>query len=177
MPDRLFVIDGMAYAFRAYYAIRNLRDSSGRPVNAVFGFARILLKILRDHEPSHIVIVFDAPGRTFRDEMYPEYKANRDETPAVRISQFPMIDELIEAFTPAQRDTPRSLAGFKTAFGELTAALPDVERVVVLVDDLLGRAPFAFRSDGDWGAVLVAAGDHQDAVAAQAVIPREHIGG
>lgn len=98
MPDRLFVIDGMAYAFRAYYAIHNLRDSSGRPVNAVFGFARILLKILRDHEPSHIVIVFDAPGKTFRDDMYPEYKANRDETPADLIAQFPMIDELIEAF-------------------------------------------------------------------------------
>ncbi len=98
MADRLFVIDGMAYAFRAYFAIRNLRDSSGQPVNAVFGFARILLKILRDHEPSHVVIVFDAPGKTFRDEMYPEYKAHRDETPADLIAQFPMIDTLIEAF-------------------------------------------------------------------------------
>ena len=98
MPDRLFVIDGMAYAFRAYYAIRNLRDSTGQPVNAVFGFARILLKILRDHEPSHVVIVFDAPGKTFRDDMYPEYKANRDPTPADLIAQFPMIDTLIEAF-------------------------------------------------------------------------------
>ena len=98
MADRLFVIDGMAYAFRAYYAIRNLRDSTGQPVNAVFGFARILLKILRDHEPSHVVIVFDAPGKTFRDDMYPEYKANRDPTPADLIAQFPMIDTLIEAF-------------------------------------------------------------------------------
>ncbi|MFP6581477.1 MAG: DNA polymerase I [Candidatus Hydrogenedentota bacterium] len=98
MDKKLFVIDGMAYAFRSYFAIRNLRDSSGRPVNAVFGFARLLLKILREHDPSHIVMVFDAKGPTFRDEMYPEYKANRDETPADLVSQFPLIDQLVEAF-------------------------------------------------------------------------------
>ena len=98
MSDRLFVIDGMAYAFRSYYAIKNLRDSKGRPTNAVFGFARVLLKILRENEPTHMVMVFDAPGKTFRDDMYPEYKANRDETPAELIAQFPVIDRLVEAF-------------------------------------------------------------------------------
>ena len=98
MSDRLYVIDGMAYAFRSYYAIRNLRDSSGRPTNAVFGFARMLLKILREHEPTHIAMVFDAPGKTFRDDLYPEYKANRDATPEDLIAQFPIIDELVEAF-------------------------------------------------------------------------------
>ena len=98
MDKRLFIIDGMAYAFRSYFAIRNLRDSTGRPVNAVFGFARLLLKILREHDPSHIVMVFDAPGPTFRNEMYPEYKANRDATPEDLITQFPLIDQLVEAF-------------------------------------------------------------------------------
>lgn len=98
MSERLFVIDGMAYAFRSYYAIRNLRDSTGKPTNAVFGFARMLLKILREHEPSHIVMVFDAPGKTFRDDMYSEYKAHRDETPTDLITQFPVIDRLVEAF-------------------------------------------------------------------------------
>lgn len=95
---KLYVIDGMAYAFRSYYAIRNLRDSKGHPTNAAFGFARMLLKILREHEPSHIVIVFDAPGKTFRDEMYAEYKANREATPEDLLKQFPMIDEIIDAF-------------------------------------------------------------------------------
>ncbi len=95
---KLYVIDGMAYAFRSYFAIRNLRDSKGRPVNAVFGFARMLLKILREHQPSHIVIVFDAPGKTFRDDMYTEYKAHREDTPSDLIEQFPKIDEIIEAF-------------------------------------------------------------------------------
>jgi len=98
MADKIFVIDGMAYAFRSYYAIKNLRDSKGTPTNAVFGFARMLLKLIRDHEPEYIVMVFDAPGKTFRDDMYPEYKANRDETPKDLITQFPMIDELVEAF-------------------------------------------------------------------------------
>src|SRR5262245_36046490 len=98
MANKLYVIDGMAYAFRSYFAIRNLRDSKGRPVNAVFGFARMLLKILKEHQPSHIVIVFDAPGKTFRDDRYAEYKAHREDTPSDLIEQFPKIDEIIEAF-------------------------------------------------------------------------------
>ena len=98
MAERFFILDGMAFAFRSYFAIRNLRDSKGRPTNAVFGFARVLLKLLREHEPSHIVVTFDAPGKTFRDDMYPAYKANRDETPQDLIAQFPVIDRLVEAF-------------------------------------------------------------------------------
>jgi len=96
--DTLYVIDGMAYAFRSYFAIRNLRDSKGTPTNAVYGFARMLLKILREHHPSHLVIVFDHPGKTFRDDLYPEYKGTRPDTPNDLLTQFPMIDELIEAF-------------------------------------------------------------------------------
>jgi DNA polymerase-1 len=88
----------MAYAFRSYFAIKNLRDSKGTPTNAVFGFARLLLKIIREHEPDYLVMVFDAPGKTFRDDLYPEYKAHRDDTPQDLITQFPMIDELVEAF-------------------------------------------------------------------------------
>ncbi len=98
MPGKLYIIDGMAYAFRSYFAIRNLRDSKGRPVNAVFGFARMLLKILREHDASHIVVVFDAPGKTFRDDMYDQYKSHRPDTPEDLIEQFPKIDEIVEAF-------------------------------------------------------------------------------
>ena len=98
VPKQFFILDGMAFAFRSYYAIRNLRNSKGEATNAVFGFARILLKLLREHEPSHIVVVFDAPGKTFRDDLYPEYKATRDATPQDLIDQFPVIDRLVEAF-------------------------------------------------------------------------------
>ena len=98
MSDTLFLIDGMAFAFRAFYAIPRLSNSKGNPTNALYGFARVLLKILRENEPSHIVVVFDAPGKTFREELYPEYKKNRSETPADLVCQLPLLDPLVEAF-------------------------------------------------------------------------------
>ena len=99
MRERLFLIDGTAFIYRSFFAIKSgLSDSKGRPTNAVFGFARILLKILREEEPSHIAIVFDAKGKTFRNEMYPEYKANRPPTPPDLVAQLPLIDALVEAF-------------------------------------------------------------------------------
>ena len=98
MPDRLFVVDGTAFAYRSYYAIRGgLTDSKGRPTNAVYGFTRILLKLLREEEPSHVAVVFDAPGGTFREELYAEYKANREQTPEDLIAQLPLIDAVVEA--------------------------------------------------------------------------------
>jgi len=98
MSDTLYLVDGMAYAFRAYYAIRTgLTDSKGRPTNAVFGFARILVKLMREENPSHIAVVFDHPGKTFRDAMYEDYKATRKETPEDLLSQFPLMHELVEA--------------------------------------------------------------------------------
>ena len=98
MADRLFVIDGSAFAYRSFFAIRGLTDSKGRPTNAVFGFTRILMKILREQEPSHIVVVFDAPGKTFRSEMYEDYKANREAMPEDLVSQLPLMDAVVEAF-------------------------------------------------------------------------------
>ncbi len=98
MDNTLFVIDAMAYAFRSFYAIRTaLSDAQGRPTNAVYGFTRILLKIIREHQPSHLAVVFDAPGKNFRDEWYPEYKATRPDTPEALKTQFPMMHTLVEA--------------------------------------------------------------------------------
>ena len=98
MAERLYLIDAMAFAFRSFYAIRTaLSDAQGRPTNAVYGFARILLKVLREQQPSHVAVVFDAPGKTFRDELYPDYKATRRETPPELKQQFPMMHELVEA--------------------------------------------------------------------------------
>ena len=98
MPDRLFLVDGTAFAYRSYYAIRGgLTDSKGRPTNAVYGFTRVLLKLLREEDPSHVAVVFDAPGGTFREELYAEYKANREQTPEDLIAQLPLIDAVVEA--------------------------------------------------------------------------------
>lgn len=99
MAERLYVIDGTAFAFRSFFAIRSgLADSQGRPTNAAYGFARVLLKILREEQPDRLIITFDAGGPTFRDAMYAEYKAHRDETPPDLVAQFPMMVELVEAF-------------------------------------------------------------------------------
>jgi len=98
MAEQIFLVDGMAFAFRAFFAIRTaLTDPEGRPTNAIYGLARILLKILREYDPTHIAVVFDAPGRTFRDEIYPEYKATRAATPPELKEQFPRMHELVRA--------------------------------------------------------------------------------
>ncbi len=99
MTDRLYLIDGTGFAFRAFYAIRTgLTNSKGRPTNAVFGFARVMLRILREEEPSHIAVAFDAGGHTFRDDLYAEYKATRQETPEELKSQLPLMEKLVDAF-------------------------------------------------------------------------------
>jgi DNA polymerase I len=102
MAEKLYLIDGMAFAFRAFYAIRSaMSDDEGRPTNAIYGFTRVLLKLLREENPSHIAVVFDAPGKNFRHEMYPEYKANRSETPEELKEQFPRMHEVVRALDVA----------------------------------------------------------------------------
>ncbi len=98
-PPRLYLIDGSSYIFRAFYGIRqSLSNSKGLPTNAIYGFATMLLKILREEQPEYIAVIFDPKGKTFRHEMYKEYKANRAETPDDLIPQFPYIINLVEAF-------------------------------------------------------------------------------
>lgn len=96
-PNRLYLIDGANLVFRAFYAIRGLSNSKGFPTNALYGFAQMLLKIIRDEEPTHIAVVFDTPEPTFRDEMYEEYKAGRKEPPDDLAQQFPFVRPLVEA--------------------------------------------------------------------------------
>ncbi len=98
MSERLFLLDGSAFAYRSYFAIRNLTNSGGQPTNAVYGFTRVLLKLLRENEPAYIAAIFDAPGKTFRHERYAEYKATRDAMPDDLIAQLPLIDEVLDAF-------------------------------------------------------------------------------
>ncbi|HRZ83238.1 MAG TPA: 5'-3' exonuclease H3TH domain-containing protein, partial [Candidatus Hydrogenedentes bacterium] len=96
MGERIFLVDAMAFAFRSFHAIKaTLTDRGGRPTNAVYGFTRILMKLLREHNPTHIAVVFDAPGPTFRDELFPEYKATRRETPPELKEQFPRMHEVV----------------------------------------------------------------------------------
>src|SRR5690606_1992689 len=94
------VIDTYAQIFRAFYAIRaGMRSPvTGEPTQAVFGFTGMLIKLLRELKPDYVVAAADGPGKTFRDELFDAYKANRDETPQELTTQIPRIFDLLDAF-------------------------------------------------------------------------------
>jgi DNA polymerase I len=96
MP-RLFLVDGSSQMYRAYHAIRGLTGPDGRSTNAVYGFATMLRKLIADHSPEYIAASFDLPGRTFRDEIAADYKANRSPMPPDLAEQVPLVREACEA--------------------------------------------------------------------------------
>lgn len=93
----LYLIDGSSYIYRAYYAIRHLSSPTGFPTNALYGFTQMLLKVLKDRNPGHVAVVFDAGRRTFRTELFPEYKANRSAMPEDLVPQIGPIKEMVRA--------------------------------------------------------------------------------
>jgi DNA polymerase I len=96
----LFLVDAYALIFRAFYAFINSKMSNANGINTapIFGFALALEDVLRNQKPSHIAVVFDPPGGTFRNAMYPLYKANRDETPEPIKVAVPWIKSILHAF-------------------------------------------------------------------------------
>jgi DNA polymerase-1 len=101
--DHVFLVDGSSYIFRAYHALPPLnRKSDGLQVNAVLGFCNMLWKLLRDmppdNRPTHLAIVFDKSEVTFRNKLYPDYKAHRPPAPDDLIPQFALIREAVRAF-------------------------------------------------------------------------------
>ncbi len=108
--DRVFLIDGSSFIFRAYFAMfkasqargRSFSRSDGLPVGAVMTFSSMMWKLMREgidgKKPTHVGCVFDAAGDGFRNEIYPEYKANRDEPPEDLIPQFPLMRDAVRAF-------------------------------------------------------------------------------
>ncbi len=94
----LFLIDGSAYIHRAYHAIRGLSNSKGLPTNAVFGFSRMLVKLMEEQTPEYAAMVFDAKGPTFRHKIYKEYKANRPPMPEDMSVQIPYIKDITAGF-------------------------------------------------------------------------------
>src|SRR5574339_118897 len=106
MAPRVFLIDGSSYVYRAFFAVRNLATSKGLPTNAVFGFTNMLLKVLKAHKPEAVGVVFDAPGRTFRDDLYPEYKATRDAAPEDLVKQLPWIRRVVPALNIETLEVP-----------------------------------------------------------------------
>ncbi len=101
--SHVVLVDGSGYIFRAYHALPPLtRKTDGLPIGAVAGFSNMLFKLLRDQtdeaRPTHFAVIFDASGKTFRSDIYPEYKMNRSETPEDLIPQFPLTRDATRAF-------------------------------------------------------------------------------
>jgi len=97
---KLFLLDGHALVYRAHYAFINrpLINSKGINTSAITGFVRSLMDILKNQNPSHIAVAFDPHGGTFRNELFPEYKANRDAQPEDITIAFPYIRNIVEGF-------------------------------------------------------------------------------
>lgn len=131
---KLVLVDGYSLIFRAFYALPLLTTKAGQPTNAVYGFVRMLLRLLKDLEPEYLAVALDTGRPTFRHARYPEYKANRAAAPDELKSQFPLVEELLESLRVPQLRVP----GFEA-------------------DDLLGAA--ARRFAGRALEVLLVSGD------------------
>jgi DNA polymerase-1 len=130
----LYLVDGSSYIYRAYYAIRHLSSPSGHPTNAIYGFIQMLIKLLKDHDPQHVAVVFDVGRVTFRTGLYPDYKANRAAMPDDLRAQVGPIRDVVRAFN-----------------------IPALELAGYEADDIIGA--LAARHSAAGGRVVVVTGD------------------
>ena len=96
-PRVLYLIDISSYFYRAFHALPPLSNTRGVPTNAAYGVTTMLLKVLRERQPQHLALVFDAKGPTFRHDLYKEYKAHRPPMPEALVTQLPYIKKIIDA--------------------------------------------------------------------------------
>src|SRR3989338_6042075 len=94
---KFILLDGNSFCYRAFYAIRDLRNSKGQPTNAVFGFVTMLEKLLKEIDPDGVALTFDLKGPTFRHERYDQYKIQRQPMPEDLVSQMPIIKDVVRA--------------------------------------------------------------------------------
>jgi DNA polymerase-1 len=98
VSENFFIIDGHSQLYQAYYAITGLTTPTGQPINAVYGFTRMLRKIIREDKPCYMAIAFDTKGPTFRHIEYKEYKSHRKPTPDDLVSQIPLMYDVVNAY-------------------------------------------------------------------------------
>lgn len=133
MPETLYLIDGYAQIFRAFYAIRTEMHSpnTGEPTNAVFGFTAMLLKLLRQFQPHYVAVAIDAPGKTFRDDLYLGYHEIRYGATLPEIALSPEAAALIDPVTPSPDIQPALYKGTRNATPDsLTAQVPRIFEVI-----------------------------------------------
>ncbi len=105
--SQLYLLDGSSYIYRAYYGIKDLATAGGLPTNAVFGFTKMLMNLLQENRPEYLAVVFDRPREeTFRRQIYPEYKANREAMPEDLALQIPYIKRVLQALNIPALEAP-----------------------------------------------------------------------
>lgn len=134
MDNTLLLIDGSSFIFRAFHAMPNLTSPSGKPTGAVYGIVNMLKQMQKKYPTKNWGCIFDAPGKTFRDHIHPEYKANRKETPEDLVSQFEEIYAIIKAL-----------------------GIPVIMQNGIEADDLIGTIAIKAKNSGY--NVLIATGD------------------
>ena len=105
-PKHVYLIDGSGFIFRAFHALPPMNRHDGTPTNAVYGFTQMLMKILEDTDADCLAVIFDAARKTFRNEIYPDYKAQRPEPPEELIPQFELVREAVRAFNVPAIEMP-----------------------------------------------------------------------
>src|SRR5699024_962619 len=130
----IVLVDGSSYLYRAFHALPPLTTSDGRPTGAVRGVAAMLRKLIKDHDPQYMAVIFDAKGKTFRDELFEDYKANRPSMPDDLRTQVAPLHDLIRA-----------------------KGLPMIVKDGVEADDVIGTLARVFGEQGC--PVLVSTGD------------------
>ena len=130
---KLFLIDGSSYLYRAFFAIGHLSNAKGLPTNAIYGFTQMLLKVVKEHRPDYLVVIFDSKAPTFRSEVYKEYKANRPAMPEGLAPQIPYIKKIIEGYRIALLE----MEGFEAddLIGTVAKKLESEVDVVVITGD------------------------------------------
>src|SRR5260370_28695426 len=96
--DALYLVDGSGFIFRAYHALPPLSTKTGLWTGAVYGFTQMLIKLETEHRPSHLAVIFDSGSRSFRNELFAEYKATRVEPPDDLKPQFGLVRKVVETF-------------------------------------------------------------------------------
>lgn len=133
--QHLYLVDGSSYIFRAYHRLPPLTDPEGTPVGAVYGYTTMLWKLATDLDeadgPTHLAVILDASGKSFRNDIYPEYKANRPPPPEDLVPQFPLIRDATRAFS-----------------------LPCIEEQGLEADDLIATYARAAQAQG-WDVTIV----------------------
>ncbi len=142
--EKLYILDASGYLYRSYFAIRQMTNTQGESTNALYGFIRCILKLIKDFEPTHMVAVFDGPSNTHaRTSIYPDYKAHRKEMPkdllyqiswAQQFCQFMGIPELMVPYVEAD-DTMGSVAKWATCKGAIAYLCTSDKDMCQLVEE------------------------------------------